>query len=174
MKTIFLLSVFAVILPVSEAFSQRDAGRLNKLKIEEYVERASTQFSNRKMYVNENEWIGATVCVGGTFSNRLKPVLHVDRPYEEFMGNKSNAEIIDLIVFYDPQYASNPAHRDDTLWSAISGYNGWAVGTIKKCVEVVSYLGVVKRLPVMELMLVFFYNQNNSRRILYASQEFRN
>jgi hypothetical protein len=174
MKTIFVLSVFAVILQVSEALSQQDTGRLNKLKIEEYVEQASTKFSNRMIYVNEKEWIGATVCVGGTFNNRLKPVLHVDRPYEEFIGNKSNAEIIDLIVFYDPKYASNPAHRNDTLWSAISGYNGWAVGTIKKCVEVVSYLGVVKKLPVMELMLVFYYDQKNNRRILYASQEFRN
>ena len=173
MKTKLLCLLFSVLLIGFSAICQTKNGPLNNAFIKTTVEHASYNFSNEAMYWNEEQWVGKSVCVTGSFFNLRKSILHTNRRYEEFSGRNSNGESVNFIVFFDAGSASGDQYRDTTQSAITNLSTVWVFGTVQKCVQAVSRNGTLKLIPVIDLQLVFRKDDYNFSHPIYIAPEFR-
>ena len=155
MRLRLLVLLCVVSLGKIHCLCQESRSRINHDAVKAAVDRATTKFSNAAMYLDQQRWIGRTVLVTGSFSNYRKDMFRTDRKYELFSGQNGTGEPVSFIVLYDSLYIKPHTREDSTLSSITGNAHAWVVGRVQKCVEVIAYNGIMKVLPVMELMLAF-------------------
>jgi hypothetical protein len=169
---------------VGAGFSRSDAqdygAQASTAEIRRIVDRASFEFSNESMYRDQKKWIGVTVSFQGSFQLRTD-VLTSDKAYQQVRGKNSNNDPVDVIVFADaPVLASqnygdvaSPQSRGDRRSGVSQGDEVRIIGIVQKCREVITRLGVVKILPVLDLLLAFRLEDQELRNPIWVSRDLR-
>jgi hypothetical protein len=160
--------------------AQEREGLANADQIRRVVDRASFEFSNESMYRDQKKWIGVTIAFSGAFQLRTD-VLNAEKPYQQVRGQNANNDLVDVIVFADSpvltsqdygQLQVSPGRRE--RGSGVSqGEQVRVIGIIQKCREVITRAGVVKVLPVLDLLVVFRLEDQEFRSPLWVSRDLR-
>ena len=159
---------------------QEGGSQASAAEIRRIVDRASFEFSNESMYRDQKKWIGVTVAFQGSFQLRTD-VLTSDKPYQQVRGQNSSGDPVDVIVFADsPVLASqnygdiaSPQNRGDRRSGVSQGDQVRIMGIVQKCREVITRTGVVKVLPVLDLLLAFRLEDQEFRNPIWVSRDLR-
>jgi hypothetical protein len=159
---------------------QEGGGQAITPEIRRIVDRASFEFSNESMYRDQKKWIGVTVAFQGSFQLRTD-VLSIDKPYQQVRGQNSSGDPVDVIVFADSPVLTSqnygdvvsPQNRGDRRAGVSQGDQVRVFGIVQKCREVITRSGVVKVLPVLELLLAFRLEDQEFRNPIWVSRDLR-
>jgi hypothetical protein len=180
MSTRLIWLLLVVCLGFNWSKCQEGGSQASSAEIRRIVDRASFEFSNESMYRDQKKWIGVTVSFQGSFQLRTD-VLTIDKPYQQVSGKNSSGDHIDVIVFADaPVLASqnygdiaSPQNRGDRRGGVSQGDQVRIIGIVQKCREVITRLGVVKVLPVLDLLLAFRLEDQEFRNPIWVSRDLR-
>jgi hypothetical protein len=159
---------------------QQGGGQSSTAEIRRIVDRASYEFSNESMYRDQKKWIGVTVVFQGSFQLRTD-VLTIDKPYQQIRGQNSSADPVDVLVFADSPVLTSqnygdivtPQNRGDRRPGVSQGDQVRVIGIVQKCREVITRAGVVKVLPVLDLLLAFRLDDQEFRNPIWVSRDLR-
>lgn len=135
------------------------------------IEGASFEFSNPQMYVDQSAWVGKTVSFVGRFVT-LPVITNDRRPFEQIAGEGGNAEIVDVIAFFDTRPSFGGGYGDRNI-SLTRGEKYRFFGTVQKCREVFTRDGFVRVLPVFTVSLIYPLSDQSFSRPLWVSPSVR-
>jgi hypothetical protein len=167
MRTLVLVWL-VVSIGLTEALAQNYGSKGNPEEIRRVVEGASFEFTNAKMYLNQNDWIGKAVAFQASFSSR-PDLLKTDQPYEQVSGRSADGDPINLLVFYD-----NPVIVPKNSWeggpTVSRADQVYVFGIVQKCKEVVTRSGIVRVVPTLDLLLLFRLDDQAFRDPIWVSK----
>ena len=180
MSTRFAWLLPAVCIGFNLSMRQEGGGQASTAVIRSIVDRASFEFSNESMYRDQKKWIGVTVVFQGSFQLRTD-VLTIDKPYQQVRGQNSGGDLVDMIVFADTPVLTSqnygdmasPQNRGDKRAGVSQGDQVRVFGIVQKCREVITRSGVVKVLPVLDLLLAFRLEDQEFRNPIWVSRDLR-
>ena len=178
MSTRFAWLLLAASVIFNWSMCQQGGGQASSAEIRRIVDRASDEFSNESMYRDQKKWIGVTVVFQGSFQLRTD-VLTSDKPYQQFRGQNSSADPVDVIVFADSPVLTSqnygdivsPQSRGDRRPGVSQGDQIRIIGIVQKCKEVITRTGIVRVLPVMDLLLAFRLEDQELRNPIWVSRD---
>jgi hypothetical protein len=164
----------------SWSICQETGGQASTAEIRRIVDRASFEFCNESMYRDQKKWIGVTVSFQGSFQLRTD-VLTSEKPYQQARGQNASNEPVDVIVFADSpvlmsrnyEDMASPQNRGGGRTGVSQGDQVRLIGIVQKCREVISRAGVVKILPVLDLLLAFRLEDQEFRNPIWVSRDLR-
>jgi len=135
------------------------------------IENASFEFSNARMYIDQNAWVGRTISFVGRFAN-IPDVINDKRPYEQVIGEGGGAEYVDVLTFFDTRPPFGGSYGDRNV-SLMRGEKYRFFGVVQKCREVITRTGVVRVLPVLDLLLIYPLSDQAFSKPLWANPSAR-
>jgi hypothetical protein len=180
MNTRFVWLFLALCIGFNWSMCQQGGAQTSNAEIRRVVDRASFEFSNESMYRDQNKWIGVTVAFQGSFQLRTD-VLTSDKSYQQVRGQNASGDPVDVIVFADaPVLASqnygdiaSPQNRGDRRPGVSQGDQVRVFGIVQKCREVITRTGVVKVIPVLDLLLAFRLDDQQFQNPIWVSRDLR-
>ena len=168
---ILLLTSPLILFGLASSLAQNSSSKGSVEEIQRVVERASFEFSNPKMYANQSDWVGKTIAFQASFSARTD-ILNTDLPYEQVSGQSPDGDPINALAFYDtPLITSRNTWETGTTISRADRV--YIFGVVQKCKEVITRTGVVRVLPMLDLLLVFRLDDRAFRDPIWVSKSLR-
>ena len=162
---------FLPILPAAILHAQENDLKPNESEIRRAVDRAAYEFSNEKMYRDQDRWVGRTVSFVGSFSLRTD-ILNKERSYEQIRGSSSEGDPVDVIALLDSPLKT-PGGFGDNSPTITREQKVRVVGVVGKCREVLTRNGVVRVLPTIELLLVYALDDQSLSYPIWVSRSLR-
>jgi hypothetical protein len=180
MKTRIVCLFLTLCIEFNWSMGQQGGGQTSTAEIRHIVDRASFEFSNESMYRDQKKWIGVTVTFQGSFLLRTD-ILTSDKPYQQVRGQNSSNDPVDVLVFADAPVLTSqnygdiasPQNRGDKRGGVSQGDQIRVFGIVQKCREVITRAGVVKVLPVLDLLLAFRLEDQEFRNPIWVSRDLR-